>query len=136
MAVRRTCLPTNSPDPERRLRVGYVSPDCHTALPAFVEPVLRCHNRERFDVLAYFNNSQPAATLARIAPIAARVMKGASDDQVAQWVRADGVDILLDIAGHTGHNRLGVFGRKPAPRADHLARLPQHHWSRLPSTIG
>jgi predicted O-linked N-acetylglucosamine transferase (SPINDLY family) len=100
---------------DRRLRVGYVSPDCHTALPAFVEPVLRAHDRARFDVFAYFNNPQPQATLERLAPVTARVMRGHPDGEVAQWIRDDRIDILIDIAGHTGHNRLGVFGRKPAP---------------------
>lgn len=117
--------PANTPDPKRRLRIGYVAPDCHTALPAFLEPVLRRHDRARFDVFAYFNNPQPAATLERIAPIEARVMQGASDADVARWIANDRVDILIDIAGHTGHNRLGVFGRKPAPVAitwlDYLA---------------
>ena len=105
----------NAPDSERRLSIGYVSPDCHTALPAFVEPVLRCHDRARFDVQVYFNNPQPPETLARLGAISARVMKGADDSTVAQWIRDDGIDVLIDIAGHTGHNRLGVFGRKPAP---------------------
>ena len=106
---------TNVPDPERNLRIGYVSPDCHTALPAFVEPVLRSHDRARFDLFAYFNNLQPPEALDRLGPLTARVMKGADDAAVAQWIRDDGIDILIDIAGHTGHNRLGVFGRKPAP---------------------
>jgi predicted O-linked N-acetylglucosamine transferase (SPINDLY family) len=109
-------VPTKRPpEPERRLRIGYVSPDCHTALPPFIEPVLRCHDRGRFDVHAYFNTAQSPAALARMGPITPRVMRGASDDEVAQWVRDDGIDILIDIAGHTGHNRLGVFGFKPAP---------------------
>jgi predicted O-linked N-acetylglucosamine transferase (SPINDLY family) len=107
--------PANAPDPERRLAVGYVSPDCHTALPAFLEPVLAAHDRARFDVFAYFNNPQPPDTLARLGPLTARVMRGAADDVIAQWIRDDGIDILIDIAGHTGHNRLGVFGEKPAP---------------------
>ena len=107
--------PTNAPDPDRRLRIGYVSPDCHTALPAFVEPVLRAHDRTRFDVYAYFNNPQPEATLARLGPVTSRAMKGVADATVAQWIRDDRIDILIDVAGHTGHNRLGVFGRKPAP---------------------
>jgi predicted O-linked N-acetylglucosamine transferase (SPINDLY family) len=105
----------NTPDRDRRLRIGYVSPDCHTALPAFVEPVLRRHDRARFDVFAYFNNPQSAETLARLGPIEAKAMKGASDETVARWIRDDAIDILIDIAGHTGHNRLGVFGCKPAP---------------------
>ena len=106
---------TNAPDPERRLRIGYVSPDCHTALPAFIEPVLSRHDRTCFDVYAYFNNPQAPQSLARFGPLTARVMKGTAEATVAQWVRDDGIDILIDIAGHTGHNRLGVFGRKPAP---------------------
>ena len=106
---------TNAPDPERRLRIGYVSPDCHTALPAFLEPVLRCHDRARFEVFAYFNNPQPAEALRRLGRVTARFMKGAHDSTVAQWIRDDAIDVLIDIAGHTGHNRLGVFGRKPAP---------------------
>jgi len=105
----------NTPDPGRRLRLGYVSPDCHTALPAFVEPVLRAHDRARFDVFAYFNNPQPQATLDRLGGVTARVMRGHADAAVAQWIRDDRIDVLLDIAGHTGHNRLGVLGRKPAP---------------------
>ena len=106
---------TNTPDPERRLRVGYVSPDCHSALPAFVEPVLRSHDRANFDVFAYFNNPQPPAALDRLGAVTARVMKGVGDATVAQWIRDDRIDVLIDIAGHTGHNRLAVFGCKPAP---------------------
>ena len=106
---------TNMPDPERRLRVGYVSPDCHSALPAFVEPVLRSHDRANFDVFAYFNNPQPPAALDRLGAVTARVMNGVGDGTVAQWIRDDRIDVLIDIAGHTGHNRLAVFGCKPAP---------------------
>lgn len=105
----------NTPDADRRLRIGYVSPDCHVALPAFIEPVLASHDRSRFEIFAYFNNPKRPDELARLGPLASRVMKGATDADVAQWIRADGIDILIDIAGHTGHNRLGVFGRRPAP---------------------
>jgi protein O-GlcNAc transferase len=105
----------NVPDPGRKLRLGYLSPDCHTALPAFVEPVLRRHDRGRFEIFAYFNNPQPEDALARLGPVTARVMRGATDAEVARWIREDGIDVLVDIAGHTGHNRLGVLGRTPAP---------------------
>ena len=107
--------PSNPPDPERRLRIGYVSPDCHTALPAFLEPVLAAHDRVHFDVFAYFNNPQPPESLARLGALTARVMRGVKDEFVAQWIRDDRIDILIDIAGHTGHNRLAVLGAKPAP---------------------
>jgi predicted O-linked N-acetylglucosamine transferase (SPINDLY family) len=107
--------PSNPPDPERRLRIGYVSPDCHTALPAFLEPVLAEHDRTHFDLFAYFNNPQPPESLARMGALTARVMRGVQDETVAQWIRDDGIDILIDIAGHTGHNRLAIFGARPAP---------------------
>ncbi len=112
-------LLVNAPEPSRRLRIGYVSPDCHTALPAFLDGVIVAHDREQFDVFCYFNNPQGPARLTamglnmRLQNI--RVMRGMSDKQVAAKVHEDGIDILIDIAGHAGHNRLGVFARKPAP---------------------
>lgn len=109
-------LLTNPPDPDRALRIGYVSPDCHTALPAFLDPVWRAHDRSRFTVFAYFNNPQDPARLAALGLTdTARVMAGYDDATVAAQIQRDEIDILIDIAGHTGHNRLGVFARKPAP---------------------
>ncbi len=112
-------LITNAPEPARRLRVGYVSPDCHTALPAFLDGVIATHDREKFEVFCYFNNPQDARRLVSMGmadrPQSIRIMRGLSDAQVAAKVHEDGIDILIDIAGHTGHNRLGVFARKPAP---------------------
>ena len=109
-------LRANSPDPSRRLRIGYVSPDCHTAVPAFLDRVIALHDRAQFEVFGYFNNPQEPRKLDALGVAATtRVMRGADDQQVAAMIHADGVDILIDIAGHTGHNRLGVFARKPAP---------------------
>ena len=112
-------LLVNAPEPSRRLRIGYVSPDCHTALPAFLDGVIAAHDRKHFDVFCYFNNPQdPARRVAmglNICPQNVRIMRGMNDQQVARKVHEDGIDILIDIAGHTGHNRLGVFARKPAP---------------------
>ncbi len=106
----------NNPDPQRRLRIGYVSPDCHSALPAFIRPVLRAHDARLVEVFCYFNNPQPPEPDVRIREtVQVRVMAGLSDAQVAQQIRSDGIDILVDIAGHTGKNRLLVFARKPAP---------------------
>ena len=102
--------------PARVLRIGYVSPDCHSAVPAFLRPVLRAHDPQVVQVYCYFNNPQRPETDPAIArQVIARVMLGQSDEQVAAAVRADGIDILVDIAGHTGKNRLGVFMRRPAP---------------------
>jgi protein O-GlcNAc transferase len=98
------------------LRIGYVSPDCHTALPAYIHPVLMAHDRSKFTIYCYFNNPQLKATvdLLDIAETA-RVIKGMTDEQVAQLIHHDQIDILIDIAGHTGHNRLGVFAWQMAP---------------------
>lgn len=109
-------LLSNTPDPERRLRIGYVSPDCHIALPAFIDATIAAHDRGTFDVYCYFNHPQPASKLQALKVEArARVMRGLDDRAVAAMVHADAIDILIDIAGHTGHNRLGVFARRPAP---------------------
>ena len=109
-------LLVNSPEPSRRLRIGYVSPDCHTAVPAFLDPVIASHDREQFDVYCYFNNPQSPLRLTGLnITDTARIMRGMDDQQVAAQIHADAIDILIDIAGHTGHNRLGVFARKAAP---------------------
>jgi len=104
--------------PERRLRIGYVSPDFRQhALTRYFEPVLAHHDPEQVEIICY-------AEVARPDPVTARLQKLANewrwtcrltDDQVAQRVRDDRIDILVDLAGHTGNHRLGVFARKPAP---------------------
>ncbi len=109
-------LLTNAPDATRRLRIGYVSPDCHTALPAFIDPILAAHDRKNFEIFCYFNNAQsPESQAARGVSGTARFVKGASHADLAKLIQSDNIDILIDIAGHTGHNRLPVFARRPAP---------------------
>ncbi len=106
----------NTPEPNRKIRIGYVSPDCHGALPAFIDPVIAGHNRERFAVYCYFNNPQsPESLAARGVASTSCILKGATDEEVAKKIHDDGIDILIDIAGHTGQNRLGAFARRPAP---------------------
>lgn len=106
----------NDANAERRLTIGYVSPDCHTAVPAFISPVLRACDPVRFRVICYYNNPRSAENGSGIGSnIECRIIANLSDQQVSQIVRADGVDILVDIAGHTGVNRLGVFAARSAP---------------------
>ena len=106
----------NTLEPTRKIRIGYVSPDCHGALPAFIDPVIAGHDRERFEVYCYFNNPQsPESLAARGVASTACILKGATDEEIAKKIHDDGIDILIDIAGHTGQNRLGVFARRPAP---------------------
>lgn len=108
----------NPRDLERRLKVGYVSPDLRVHAAAyFLEPMFEHHDHERFEITCYAEVARPDAMTERLRAHADRWMftVGLSDDEVAARVRADGIDVLVDLAGHTGNNRLGVFARKPAP---------------------
>lgn len=99
--------------PDRPLAIGYLSPDAHTALPAFVRPVLLAHDPSRFRVHVYTNNPQrPDPALE--ARVARRALAGLDDARAAALIAADDLDLLVDLAGHTGHNRLAVFARRPA----------------------
>jgi len=108
----------NSREPERRLRIGYVSGDFrHHSVAQFFEPVLARHDRSGFEILCYYNLSGADETTERLRRGADRWCEIASlgDDAVAARVRADRIDILVDLSGHTKFNRLLVFARKPAP---------------------
>jgi protein O-GlcNAc transferase len=107
-----------SRDPDRRLRVGYVSPDFRRhSVAAFVEPILAGHDRERFDVICYANVAREDEVTQRLRalPVTWRSIVGVGDDRAAQLVRSDAIDILIDLAGHTGDNRLGIFAHRAAP---------------------
>ncbi len=108
----------NSRDPERRLKIGYVSADFRNhAVAFFIEPILANHNKSRVEIYCYYNHTRHDSHTDRIAAYADHWLACASmsDAQLAERIRADGIDILVDLSGHTGHNRLLVFARKPAP---------------------
>jgi protein O-GlcNAc transferase len=108
----------NSRDPDRRLKLGYVSPDLRAhSVSFFVEPLLANHDRREFEVHCYYSNTLQDAVTARLRAAADQWIpcQGLSDAQLAGRIRADGIDILVDLAGHTTGNRLLVFARKPAP---------------------
>jgi len=108
----------NARDPGRRLRVGYVSPDFRNhACSRFLEPLLALHDKAQVEVFAYAELAREDEATARYKGYVDHWVptRGASDAQVAERVRADGIDVLVDLAGHTVGNRLGVFARKPAP---------------------
>ena len=111
----------------RRLRIGYVSADFREhPVPYFLEPILACHDHERVEVFCYADVPQPDATTKRLRAHADvwRSLVGLSDAQAATVIRQDDIDILVDLAGHTGGNRLLVFARKPAPiQASYLGYL-------------
>jgi predicted O-linked N-acetylglucosamine transferase (SPINDLY family) len=105
-------------DPERPLRVGYLSPDFREHPVAFaIEPVLIAHDRRRFHITCYSDVKRPDAHTHRLQALADewRPLRGLSDAETAERIRLDRIDILVDLAGHTAHNRMLVFARKPAP---------------------
>jgi predicted O-linked N-acetylglucosamine transferase (SPINDLY family) len=115
----------NDPDPDRRLRVGFVSPNLnHHVVGYFMEPILRELDRSRFEAVCYAEAAAPDDHAQRLGGYASlwRQTKGLSDEVVAQQVRYDRIDILVDLALHMAGNRLGVFALKPAPvQATYLA---------------
>lgn len=102
----------------RRLRIGYVSPDFRThSVAYFIEPVLLAHDPARFEVFCYAEVLTPDTTTQRLRETVPhwRDTCGLSDETVAGEIRQDKIDILVDLAGHTQRNRLGVFALHPAP---------------------
>lgn len=108
----------NTLEPERRLRIGYISPDFrHHVCALFIEPLLRNHDRNQVEVFAYSLARREDAVTERFMGYVEhwRHCVGISDQAIAERIREDGIDILVDLAGHTGNNRLQVFALKPAP---------------------
>jgi protein O-GlcNAc transferase len=109
---------SNSPDPERRLRVGYVSADFrHHSAAYAVLPVLRSHDRARIRVVCYSGVTAPDGITDEIRALADIWHDTAdlSDDELEALIREDRIDVLVDLSGHSGGNRLAVFAREPAP---------------------
>ena len=108
----------NARDSGKRLKIGYVSPDFRNhAVAFFIEPVLAKHNREQFETFCYYNHAVSDEVTQRLKLLADhwRDLHVLSDDAVAELIRADGIDILVDLAGHTAGGRMLTFARKPAP---------------------
>jgi len=117
--------------PGRRLKIGYVSPDFRRhSVAYFIEPVLAAQNRDNFEVFCYSDVPLEDDITERLRGYSDhwRNIIALSDDEVADLIRGDGIDILTDLAGHTAHNRLLVFAQKPAP--------VQISWIGYPATTG
>ena len=116
----------------RRLRIGYVSSDLrHHAVGYLMVNFFEEHDRKDFEVFAYYTGIKADD------PIQARIkascdhwrdIRGISDDEAAAQIAEDGIDILVDVNGHTRDARLGVFARRPAPI--------QVNWLGYPGTMG
>lgn len=121
----------NDRTPDRRLRIGYVSPDFRRhSVGYFIEPVLAAHRRNQFEVFCYSAVETTDEMTARIRHYADRWkdIVAMSDEAAAASVRKDKIDIMIDLAGHTCDNRLLLFARKPAP--------VQVTWIGYPATTG
>ncbi len=122
---------TNNRDPNRRLRIGYVSADFYDHASAFfLSPLFRHHDREQFELFCYAEVPQT-----RIVPQQMRdevqhwrFTEGLTDEAAARLIRDDQIDILVDLKVHTSGNRLLVFAQKPAP--------VQATWLGYPGTTG
>ncbi|MFN4926039.1 tetratricopeptide repeat protein [Bradyrhizobium sp.] len=114
----RRKLAARALDPERRIVVGYVSADfrTHSAAFAFL-PVLRGHDKTQVQVNCYSSSPRHDDLTATFQSIADVWVEAAnlSDDELADRIQADGVDILVDLSGYTTGTRMPVFARKPAP---------------------
>ncbi len=111
-------LPKRPLDPEKRIVVGYVAAEFrqHSAGLSLL-PVLRHHDHTKFEIICYYSwpgADEYTAIFKSLADVWVDVW-GLSDDELADRIQADNVDILIDVSGHTTGNRLQCFARKPAP---------------------
>jgi predicted O-linked N-acetylglucosamine transferase (SPINDLY family) len=117
--------------PRTRLRIGYVSPDFRLhAVSFFLEPLIDQHDRDYFEVYCYSDVACPDDITTRFM-MSADVWidcTSCTHDELAERIRWDKIDILVDLAGHTRGNRLPVFAKKPAP--------VQIAWLGYPNTTG
>lgn len=121
----------NTPDPDRRLRIGYVSPDFRThSVAYFFEPLLANHSKTRVETYCYACTPGRDETTLRLAGQADhwQDISGLADRDAANVIRTDAIDILVDLAGHTAGNRLPIFTEKTSP--------VQATWLGYPATTG
>ncbi|GFO68497.1 hypothetical protein GMLC_20760 [Geomonas limicola] len=121
----------NCPDPERRLNIGYLSPDFRAhAVARFIEPVLRHHDPDLFRVTCYGNLDAPDQVTVHLAGLAGRYVSiaGLTDQEALETIKGDGIDILVELSGHSAGNRLPLMALKPAP--------VQVSWLGYPETTG
>jgi len=116
--VRKYFSYANSRDPGRRLRVGYVSADFRRhACSNFTLPLLSHHDKSQVEIFIYseVRLEDDVTEVIRAQADHWRRTVGTTDEQLAELIRQDGIDILVELSGHTAGNRLAVFALKPAP---------------------
>jgi|TARA_Y100000310_G_scaffold323221_1_gene383291 predicted O-linked N-acetylglucosamine transferase (SPINDLY family) len=121
----------NDRDPGRKLKIGYISPDFRShSVAYFFEPLLKQHSRARVETHCYANVRGPDAVTRRLEKTSDHwcSIVAMTDQEAANRIREDEIDILVDLAGHTANNSLLVLARKPAP--------VQVNWLGYPNTTG
>ena len=116
---------------ERRLRVGYLSPDfCSHPVSFFCEPLFASHDRDRVEVFCYSDAAVADPVTDRLKSMADSWCHsfGMPDQLLIERIQSDRIDLLVDLSGHTSMNRLSLFARKPAP--------VQVTWLGYPGTTG
>jgi predicted O-linked N-acetylglucosamine transferase (SPINDLY family) len=122
---------SNDRNSQRRLRVGYVSPDFREHCQSlFTIPLLSNHDRQKFEVFCYSYVVRPDTVTDRIRGLADgwRQIEGITDLEAAGLIRRDKIDILVDLTMHMAGGRLGIFAQEPAP--------VQAAWLAYPGTTG
>lgn len=105
-------------EPPERMRLGFVSPDLGThPVGYFLSSCLQHLDREAFEVVCYSDRRNEDAMTARIRESSDgwQPVRALSNNDLSERIHSDRIDILFDLAGHTAHNRLPVFARRPAP---------------------
>jgi len=119
---------SNDRDPGRRLRIGYVSPDFRDhVVGRYLLPLFRGHDRGSFEIFCYAGVIRPDKLTEEFRQCARqwRDTVGLGDEALAEMIRRDGVDILVDLTQHLAGNRLRTFARQPAPVQVSFAGYPE-----------
>jgi len=121
--VGHAIAPETPPRPPKRqgggaLRIGYISADlCRHSVASFLLPMVEKHDRAAVHLTFYCDVGRPDAVTAQFQALADRWHDSGpwQDDRLEQQIRADEIDVLVDLGGHTGNNRQAVFAARPAP---------------------
>jgi predicted O-linked N-acetylglucosamine transferase (SPINDLY family) len=108
----------NTPEINRRLRIGYVSPDFYRHPVAyFMKAIFAAHHQDKYEVVAFADVPKPDQVTMELKGRAGKWLSivGKNNAQVAELARFEGIDVLIDLTGHTAKNRLGAFALRAAP---------------------
>jgi len=120
-------------DPDRVLKIGFISPDfCAHAISFFITPLLEGLDRKHFHINAYSDTRKPDKVTESIKSLCDEWLDSShiSDSHLAKQIAQDNIDILIDLNGHSSGNRLGVFGSHEPPAPIQIS------WLGYPATTG